>query len=124
VHPVAVAARIIAAMRRPFDVEGKEVFIGATVGIAHARDASLGPDELLRNADLAMYRADDRFAGDVEQALRANGLPGQALTLEITERLRVLDCELGQGYHFSVPLDGAELTAYLEQALEHERRAA
>ena len=44
-------------MRRPFDVEGKEVFIGATVGIAHARDASLGPDELLRNADLAMYRA-------------------------------------------------------------------
>ncbi len=57
VRPDAVAERIIAAMRRPFDVEGKEVFIGATVGIAHARDASLGPDELLRNADLAMYRA-------------------------------------------------------------------
>jgi diguanylate cyclase (GGDEF)-like protein len=57
VQPDAVAERIIAAMRRPFDVEGKEVFIGATVGIAHARDASLGADELLRNADLAMYRA-------------------------------------------------------------------
>ena len=57
VRPEAVADRIIAAMRRPFDVEGKEVFIGATVGIAHAHDASLGPDELLRNADLAMYRA-------------------------------------------------------------------
>jgi diguanylate cyclase (GGDEF)-like protein len=57
VRPEAVAERIIAAMRRPFDVEGKEVFIGATVGIAHAHDASLGPDELLRNADLAMYRA-------------------------------------------------------------------
>ena len=339
VHPDAVADRIIAAMRRPFDVEGKEVFIGATVGIAHARDASLGPDELLRNADLAMYRAkkaggnraatyetamrtallarieleadlrhaldrdelslvyqpvvelesgrtvgvealarwahptrgmiapltfipvaeeigvigaigrwvlreacrqlaawrrlapglvlnvnlsavqlrDDRLAGDVEQALRAHGLPGAALTLEITEsmllsgdedtaarlrrlkalglsiavddfgtgysslsylkqfpvdalkidksfvdtvarstadstlartivelgrgmrletiaegietveqleRLRMLDCELGQGYHFSVPLDGAELTAYLEQTLEVQRRAA
>ena len=27
------------------------------VGIAHAHDASLGPDELLRNADVAMYRA-------------------------------------------------------------------
>jgi len=56
-QPDAVADRIIAAMRRPFEVEGKEVFIGATVGIAHAHDASLGPDELLRNADLAMYRA-------------------------------------------------------------------
>jgi diguanylate cyclase (GGDEF)-like protein len=339
VQPDAVAERIIAAMRRPFDVEGKEVFIGATVGIAHARDASPGADELLRNADLAMYRAkkaggnraatyetamrtallarieleadlrhalardelrlvyqpvvelesgrtvgvealarwahptrgmippltfipvaeeigvigaigrwvlreacrqlaawrllapglvlnvnlsavqlrDDRFAADVEQALRASDLPGQALTLEITEsmllsgdedtagrlrrlkalglsiavddfgtgysslsylkqfpvdalkidksfvdtvarstadstlartivelgrgmrletiaegietveqleRLRMLDCELGQGYHFSVPLDGDELTAYLEHTLETQRRAA
>ncbi|HEX6744971.1 MAG TPA: bifunctional diguanylate cyclase/phosphodiesterase [Solirubrobacteraceae bacterium] len=339
VQPDAVAERIIAAMRRPFDVEGKEIFIGATVGIAHARDASPGADELLRNADLAMYRAkkaggnraatyetamrtallarieleadlrhalardelrlvyqpvvelesgrtvgvealarwahptrgmippltfipvaeeigvigaigrwvlreacrqlaawrllapglvlnvnlspvqlrDDRFAADVEQALRANDLPGQALTLEITEsmllsgdegtaahlrrlkalglsiavddfgtgysslsylkqfpvdalkidksfvdtvarstadstlartivelgrgmrletiaegietveqleRLRMLDCELGQGYHFSVPLDGDALTAYLEHTLETQRRAA
>jgi hypothetical protein len=46
------------------------------------------------------------------------------LAAEQLERLRMLDCELGEGYHFSVPLDGAELTAYLEQALEHERRAA
>jgi diguanylate cyclase (GGDEF)-like protein len=339
VHPEAVAERIIAAMRRPFDVEGKEVFIGATVGIAHAHDASLGPDELLRNADLAMYRAkkaggnraatyetamrtallarieleadlrhalerdelvlayqpvvelesgrtvgvealvrwahptrglippltfipvaeeigmigaigrwvlreacrqlavwrrmapdlvlnvnlsalqlrDDRLAIHVQQALRAHELPGEALTLEITEsmllsgdeetaarlrrlkglgvsiavddfgtgysslsylkqfpvdalkidksfvdsvarstadsalartivelgrgmrletiaegietveqleQLRQLDCQLGQGYHFSVPLGDAELTAYLEQTLEDQPRAA
>ena len=34
-----------------------------------------------------MQLRDDRLAGDVEQALRANGLPGQALTLEITESM-------------------------------------
>jgi diguanylate cyclase (GGDEF)-like protein len=339
VRPEAVADRIIAAMRRPFDVEGKEIFIGATVGIAHAQDASLGPDELLRNADLAMYRAkkaggnraatyetamrtallarieleadlrhalerdelrlayqpvvelhggrtvgvealvrwahptrgvippltfipvaeeigmigaigrwvlreacrqlaawraiapelvlnvnlsplqlrDDRLAIHVQQALRAHDLPGAALTLEITEsmllsgdedtaarlrrlkglgvsiavddfgtgysslsylkqfpvdalkidksfvdtvarstadsalartivelgrgmrletiaegienveqleQLRLLDCRLGQGYHFSVPLGGAELTAYLEQTFDSQPRAA
>ena len=56
-HPERVAARIIAAMRRSFHVEGKEVYVGATVGIAHAAGAELTPDELLRNADLAMYRA-------------------------------------------------------------------
>jgi EAL domain-containing protein (putative c-di-GMP-specific phosphodiesterase class I) len=44
--------------------------------------------------------------------------------VEQLERLRMLDCELGQGYHFSVPLGGAELTAYLEQTLEDDRRAA
>ena len=45
-------------------------------------------------------------------------------TAEQLERLRMLDCELGQGYHFSVPLGGAELTAYLERTLEVQRRAA
>jgi diguanylate cyclase (GGDEF)-like protein len=338
-QPEMVAGRIIAAMRRPFQVEGKEIFIGATVGIAQAHGATLGPDELLRNADLAMYRAkkaggnraatyepamhtallarieleadlrhalergelslayqpvveletgrpvgvealarwthpvrgpippltfipvaeeigligaigrwvlreacrqlaawrrlspdlvlnvnlsavqlrEEHLAGDVEQALVSHGLPGSALTLEITEsmllsgdedtalrlrrlkalglsiavddfgtgysslsylkqfpvdalkidksfvdtvarsaedsalartivelgrgmrletiaegienveqleQLRNLDCQLGQGYHFSHPLGGAELTAYLEQMLDDERRAA
>jgi predicted signal transduction protein with EAL and GGDEF domain len=130
VHPVAVAARIIAAMRRPFDVEGKEVFIGATVGIAHARDASLGDalkidksfiDTVARSsADRALARTIVELGHGMRLETIAEGIE----TVEQLERLRVLDCELGQGYHFSVPLDGAELTAYLEQALEHERRAA
>ena len=42
-HPEPSPARIIAAMRRPFDVEGKEVYIGATVGIAHAARRRAGP---------------------------------------------------------------------------------
>jgi EAL domain-containing protein (putative c-di-GMP-specific phosphodiesterase class I) len=45
-------------------------------------------------------------------------------SVEQLEQLRLLDCQLGQGYHFSHPLSGAELTAYLEQTLEGERRAA
>jgi diguanylate cyclase (GGDEF)-like protein len=54
-----VAERIIAALREPFSIQDKIVYIGATIGIAHA-DADhpeLGADELLSNADLAMYRA-------------------------------------------------------------------
>ena len=31
------------------------------------------------------------------------------------KRLRSLDCEFGQGYQFARPLDGAELTAYLQR---------
>ena len=52
-----VAERIIAAVRRPFRIQGKVVFVGATVGIGHADNESRDADELLRNADLAMYRA-------------------------------------------------------------------
>ena len=36
-------------------------------------------------------------------------------SIEQLERLRQLRCELGQGYHFSRPLAGAELTGYLER---------
>ena len=52
-----VADRIIAAVRRPFRIQGNVVFVGATVGIGHADGTSTDPDVLLRNADLAMYRA-------------------------------------------------------------------
>jgi diguanylate cyclase (GGDEF)-like protein len=56
-QPEVVAERIIESMRGPFPLDGKDVFIGATVGIAFADRDAHDPDELLRNADLAMYRA-------------------------------------------------------------------
>jgi diguanylate cyclase (GGDEF)-like protein len=62
-QPEVVAERIIESIRRPFPLEGKDVFIGATVGIAFADDDANDPDELLRNADLAMYRAKKEGGG-------------------------------------------------------------
>ena len=53
---VVVAERVVAAMRAPVTLEGREVRIGTSVGIARGgRDATA--DELLRNADVALYRA-------------------------------------------------------------------
>jgi predicted signal transduction protein with EAL and GGDEF domain len=53
-----VARRILAAMRRPFDLNGDTVVVSATVGIAEAAPGSgLSAEDLLRNADLAMYAA-------------------------------------------------------------------
>ena len=53
----AVAERIATELRAPFDFEGREVFVSASVGIALG-DAQRGrPEELLRDADLAMYQA-------------------------------------------------------------------
>jgi len=51
-----VAVRIAEALRAPVDLGGREVRVGCSCGIAvHTADESA--DELLRNADLAMYRA-------------------------------------------------------------------
>ncbi len=62
---VVVAKRIIESLGRPFALGEREVCVGASVGIA-ASDPADGTDEVLRNADLAMYRAKSRGKGTHE----------------------------------------------------------
>jgi len=59
-----VAERIMQLMEQPYTLDGKEVFVRASVGIATA-DGEGGNDveELLRNADVAMYIAKERGKG-------------------------------------------------------------
>jgi diguanylate cyclase (GGDEF)-like protein len=52
-----LAARIIDALVEPFDVHGHQVIIGTSIGIAMAPADGNEPDQLLRNADMALYRA-------------------------------------------------------------------
>jgi diguanylate cyclase (GGDEF)-like protein len=50
-----VAQRVLDSLREPFAIQGQEVLVGGSIGIASS--AHPGSDDLLRNADLAMYRA-------------------------------------------------------------------
>jgi diguanylate cyclase (GGDEF)-like protein len=68
--PIATAAaatllaqRIITAISEPFDLDGHQAVIGTSVGIAIGPGEGLTPDKLLRNADLALYRAKDHGRG-------------------------------------------------------------
>ncbi|MET7245972.1 EAL domain-containing protein [Methylobacterium sp. EM32] len=53
----ALADRIIAALARPFTLEGQDVAIGVSIGIALAPEHGDDPDGLLRKADTALYAA-------------------------------------------------------------------
>jgi diguanylate cyclase (GGDEF)-like protein len=53
----ALARRIIDTLAQPFNLEGQQVHIGASIGIAMAPSDGAAADVLLRNADLALYRA-------------------------------------------------------------------
>jgi diguanylate cyclase (GGDEF)-like protein/PAS domain S-box-containing protein len=55
-EPVKLAERITEAFADPFKVDGKELHVRGSIGIATNRDVE-DVDQLLRNADLAMYRA-------------------------------------------------------------------
>jgi diguanylate cyclase (GGDEF)-like protein/PAS domain S-box-containing protein len=52
-----VAARLLDDVKRPYDIEGELVSVGVSIGIALAPMNGTQPDEILRHADLALYRA-------------------------------------------------------------------
>jgi diguanylate cyclase (GGDEF)-like protein/PAS domain S-box-containing protein len=52
-----LAGRIVEAVSAPYDVEGHHIIIGTSIGISLAPIDGRNPDELLKNADLALYRA-------------------------------------------------------------------
>ena len=52
-----VAQRVIEALSEPMRVGGKELFTSASVGIALSHERYASAEELLRDADVAMYRA-------------------------------------------------------------------
>ena len=59
-HAVEVAERISAALAQPFHLEGQELFVRASIGLALGTNPSDEPHELVENADAAMYRAKER----------------------------------------------------------------
>ena len=52
-----LAERVQRDLRRPFDLEGKEVHISASIGIVSSEYGYDHPQDALRDADIAMYRA-------------------------------------------------------------------
>ena len=52
-----VAQRIIARLLEPVSCQGHEVHTGTSIGITIFPDDDTDPDQLLRNADIALYRA-------------------------------------------------------------------
>ncbi|HEX5614154.1 MAG TPA: PAS domain S-box protein [Acidimicrobiia bacterium] len=59
---IAIARRVLAALEAAFVIDGREFFVSTSIGIAFA-DGGSGPDDLVRDADAAMYRAKERGRG-------------------------------------------------------------
>jgi diguanylate cyclase (GGDEF)-like protein len=52
-----LAEKVLEAMRRPFSLRGREIVITASLGISRFPHDGGEPEELLKKADVAMYRA-------------------------------------------------------------------
>jgi diguanylate cyclase (GGDEF)-like protein/PAS domain S-box-containing protein len=63
---VHVSDRILAELGRSFTLAGTEVYASASIGIALSSAPEQNPEDLLRNADIALYRAKSNGKGRYE----------------------------------------------------------
>jgi diguanylate cyclase (GGDEF)-like protein len=122
----AVAERVSAEIQRPFVVDGRDILISASIGIALTRGGSMQPDEVLHNADLAMYQA--KAEGRARYELYQPGLSvstRERLDLQSDLRTAGARQELSLRYQPVVTL--ASVRAVEVEALirwDHRRRGA
>jgi len=64
--PVGVALRLLHELRVPFDINGWEIVVTASIGIAAIGGDGITAEVVLRNADMAMYLAKERGKDRVE----------------------------------------------------------
>ncbi len=59
----ALAMRIVSVISVPYEIQGHHISIGTSIGIALAPADGTEPDQLIKNADLALYRAKSEGRG-------------------------------------------------------------
>jgi diguanylate cyclase (GGDEF)-like protein/PAS domain S-box-containing protein len=110
---VGVADRIHQELAAPFEVHGHEIFTSVSVGIALSSAGYQCPEDMLRDADTAMYRAKAGgraqhkiFAGDMHQRAVSS------LRLETDLRRAIERREIVPYYQPIVDLDSGEVIAF------------
>ncbi|MGI9291166.1 MAG: EAL domain-containing protein [Gammaproteobacteria bacterium] len=73
----SIARNLISSLTEPFDIDGTDVSIGGTIGITVFPDDSEEIDVLLKNAEIAMYKAKESgeqdfmfFTGDMQSQIK------------------------------------------------------
>ncbi len=106
-----VAQRIIDVLSLPFTLEGTEIFITASIGISIFPQDGRDVDDLLKNADAAMYHAKEQGKNNYQyyrQAMNASAF--EKLTLENTLRKAVENDELVLHYQPQFDITTGKIT--------------
>ncbi len=110
---VALADSIIRSLDAPIRVGGKELFTSASIGITVARAHYSNPDELLRDADVALYRAKSKGRRCYEmfdEQLRREAL--HRLEVEGNLRRALVRNEFEPTFQPILALDGGRTVGY------------
>lgn len=120
--PLQAAEQIQELLKQPFLIDGQEVYSGASIGIALSAPGYYSGDEILRDADMAMYEA--KSSGKSRCIVFDRGMRYQAakrLTIESDLRRALQRREFLLNYQPIVELDNGEIIGF--EALIRWRRA-
>jgi diguanylate cyclase (GGDEF)-like protein len=109
----ALASRLIDIISAPYDLDGHQVVIGLSVGIAIAPIDGTDADQLLKCADMALYRAKEEGRGTYrffEQAMDARAQARRRLELDLRSAMQNDEFELY--YQPIVQLQSGEIVAF------------
>ncbi len=109
----AVADRLLHSLRDPVVVDGVPLSVSASIGMAAAMSGSATSDEVLRNADVAMYWAKDR--GKATVAVYDRGLHAQAsarLAMRTDLKRAIREDELVLHYQPKIELATGRITGF------------
>jgi diguanylate cyclase (GGDEF)-like protein len=101
---IALASRILAAIAEPYDLEGRKVTIGTSIGITSAPRDGTDADALIRNADLALYKAKSEGGQQLrlfEAAMEAEARERRELEADLRRAIACNEFEL----HYQTMVD-------------------
>jgi diguanylate cyclase (GGDEF)-like protein/PAS domain S-box-containing protein len=102
----AVARRIVAGLHEPFDIDSRDIHVQASIGLASVGDAG-DAEQLMRNADLAMYRAKAAGGGSYA-SYDPSMLTGLVERLELESDLRQALSRDELALHYQPTIDLAD----------------
>lgn len=85
---LVVADRIISALKEPFTIDGQEFFVTCSMGIVPTSLGYERPEEIIRDADAAMYRAKSRGRAQYhvfESGIRTNAISRLSLDRDLRQ---------------------------------------
>lgn len=112
----ALAERMLEAVGRPYLIQGNEISIGLSIGITFAGPNEDDTERVIRQADLALYRAKtsgrNRFR-IFEPAMEAEYIDRQSLTIDLQGAAARGELEV----HYQPIVDGTTLEIRIMEAL-------